>query len=519
MLALAAGLAPCAEGRARAAPHAAPGSLQLPDGFRDSLIVGGLAQPVGMAFLPDGRLLVVEQKTARIRLVDGHAVTATLLTVPQVRTTGHEQGLLGIAVDPDWPARPFVYVHCDDAVSATLRITRYDVTGDLAGVGDRLLAIDPTSRRDILTGVPDAQSNHNGGTLRFGTDGMLYASFGEDAVECAAQDTTTLRGVIVRLDVSGVPPGGGPAPSLAAITPADNPLAGHADPRARLIWAWGLRNPFRFQVDAADGALFVADVGQETYEELNLLAGGGANCGWPRFEGFADWNLGCALAGPHVPPIHAYDRTFIPGASVIAAAIYRGPPCVPEDTCGFGPDYEGDAFYSDYGGGFLRRLERSGAAWAPAAPVPGQPSAEDWGRGFEAVSDFALAADGSLWLCRQAVAFAPSSGEIRAIVREGGGSGPIPAPEVSFAAPRPTPAAGAVSFDVVLARPGRVRLEIFDLRGARVATVWEDDLAAGARTLVWDGRVGDGRRARAGVYVARLAALGRVLARRVVRVP
>ena len=187
----------------------------IPAGFSDSLLVGGLDFPVGMAFLPDGRLLVVEQKSAKIRLIRNGVLAATdpVATVPAVNTSGSERGLLGITVDPGWPARPYLYIHCNNAGTSTIRITRYTAAGDLTGTGDGGLTVDPATGYDLLNDAPDQFFNHNGGTLRFGHDNMMYASLGEDADACAAQDTVSLRGVILRLDVSNLPPGpGGPAP-------------------------------------------------------------------------------------------------------------------------------------------------------------------------------------------------------------------------------------------------------------------------------------------------------------------
>src|SRR5438105_9285287 len=107
-----------------AAAHPAAAAAVVPAGFLDTLVVSGLDQPVGMAFLPDGRLLVVEQKSAKIRLVVNGVVGATAATLPGVETAGNEQGLLGIAVDPGWPARPWLYVHLDD-MGGFIRISRY----------------------------------------------------------------------------------------------------------------------------------------------------------------------------------------------------------------------------------------------------------------------------------------------------------------------------------------------------------------------------------------------------------
>jgi glucose/arabinose dehydrogenase len=152
--------------------------------------------------------------------------------VPSVRSTGGEQGLLGIVVDPGFPARPYLYVHYDYSGSATIRISRYTVAGDLGFTGDGSLTIDPLTRYDILTDIPDNASNHNGGTLRFGPDGMLYDSIGDDASSCQAQSLTVLAGKILRLNVSGLPSGGGGPPAKSLITPVDNPYVSNPNANA-----------------------------------------------------------------------------------------------------------------------------------------------------------------------------------------------------------------------------------------------------------------------------------------------
>ena len=270
---------------AAAIPSVATAAVVVPTGFLDTTVVTGLSQPVGMAFLTDGRLLVVEQKSAKIRLIVNGALAATdpVATIPGVQTAGNEQGLLGIAVDPGWPARPWLYVHLDDT-GGFIRISRFTASGDLSFTGNGSITVDPASRFDLVTGIPDIHDNHNGGTLRFGLDGMLYDSEGEDAQGCPAQDITKPLGKILRLDVSRLAPGPGHAP-YAMVAPPDNPFAANPDSVARLVWEYGLRNPFRFQVDAADGSLWIGDVGENTYEEIDHAVAGGRNYGWPVYEG------------------------------------------------------------------------------------------------------------------------------------------------------------------------------------------------------------------------------------------
>lgn len=388
-------------------PAIAGAQATVPTGFEDGLVAGGFTQPVGMAFLPDGRLLVIEQKSARVRLLVRGAIAAVdpVGTVPGVNVSGSERGLLGIAVDPGWPARPYLYVHSTyTGPPSRVRISRFTVTGDLEGLGDGALSFDPASRYDLLTDIPDAANNHNGGTVRFGPDGALYVSLGEDATPCAAQDTASLRGVILRLDVSRLPAGAGGPPARALITPANNPFAGAATANTRLIWAYGLRNPFRFQIDPATGTLLIADVGQDTWEEVDRATQGGMNFGWPVREGPASYSGACTATGAVTGPIFWFDHNS--GVAVMSAGVYRRP--VPSHD-GFPPTYEGDAFVSDYFSGTMWRLRNAGGTWGVAAPVAGQPAPDHWAEGLESVPDYAIGPDGAWWYCKQ------STGEIRRI--------------------------------------------------------------------------------------------------------
>ncbi len=394
---------------------AGPARAAFPAGFVEETMAEGLDQPVGMAFLPDGRLLVVEQNTGRVRMIQdgGVARVDPVLTVGDLNLSFVEQGLLGIAVDPGWPSRPYLYLHYDHGPTEKIRISRFEVAGDLADpTGDSLVA-DPASRYDLLTDIPDAAGNHNGGTLRFGSDGMLYVSLGEDAVPCAAQDTSSLRGVILRLDVSRLPGGPGGPPAKSLLTPPDNPFSGPND-NARLTWALGLRNPFRFHVDPADGRLLIADVGQSLVEEVDWVTTGGLNFGWPFYEGPNARSFTCSGIAPssYQAPIAFYNRSGF-AASIISGGVYRGV----QDGCGspFPPEYEGDYFYADYYQGFVRRIHNAGGTWSPA-PAPGQPNANDWATGLVSVTDFAAGPEGALWYVRQFdSSFTPQTGSVRRV--------------------------------------------------------------------------------------------------------
>lgn len=496
-----------------AAP-AARAQATLPTDFVDELVVGGLDQPVGMAFLPDGRLLFVEQARARIRLIVNGALAAVdpVVVVPNVRTIGPERGLLGIAVDPGFPARPYVYVHCNDSSSLIVRITRFTLGGDLGFTGDGSLTIATSTRRDVINNAPDVQANHNGGTVRFGPDGMLYASLGEDAAECAAQDTSGLRGVILRLDVSGIPSGGGAAPHRSLIAAPGNPFP-NGGLNARLIWAFGLRNPFRFHIDPLDGVLYIGDVGEAAWEELDRAPSGGLDFGWPRFEGPDPRDAACALTLPATAPIHSYGHNA--GVVIITAGPYRRPTGA---TRPFPGEYVGDVLISDYYNGFLRRLKGSGTSWAIADPVPGQPGADRWATGLENVSDYAVAPDGTLWYCRQSDGGIGATGQIRRIAstRVTAVEGAPASPRVSFARPYPSPARNTVRFSYMLAEAAETELVLLDLSGRLVRAIAPRALQAGGpHEHTWDGRDRDGRALPAGVYRAVLRAGGERVERRV----
>jgi len=488
--------------------------LMLPADFADDLVVGGLAQPVGMAFLPDGRLLFTERTTARIRLIvnGGLATTDPVVTVASVRTTGGEQGLLGIAVDPGWPDRPYVYVHYDYSGGPTIRISRFTVAGDLAFSADGSLTIDPATRYDLLTDIPDNASNHNGGTLRFGPDGMLYVSLGDDASSCQGQNLTVLAGKILRLDVASLPAGAGGPPVKALLTPSDNPYAGHASDNARLVAYWGLRNPFRFGIDSVTGSLVIGDVGETTQEELDHVSVLGANLQWPIYEGEVPGPTTCAGvdSSTFTDPIHVYGRSQ--GRAVNGGAIYRRPAA---GDSRFPPEYDGDIFFSDFYSSWVRRLKNSGGAWA-LSPAAGQPNGTDWATGGTWISDWLVAPDGALWYCRMLTGGGTGPGQIRRIRYTGLLSVPgDPTPRVELAAPYPSPSSGPVQFDYALAASGGVEISIYDLHGRRVArVVGPESQQAGPHHAAWDGRDLAGRPVAAGVYVVALSASGTRLERR-----
>lgn len=401
---------------------ASPGLLRaatVPDNFVDAEVVTGFSQPVGFAFLPDGRALVIEQKTAQIRLVvnGGIGTVDPLITVPNVNSSGNERGLLGIDVDADWPARPYIYVYYSHSGTSTNYLSMYTATGDLSDPMSSNLLILPASLYHLLTDIPDNASNHNGGTVRVDTDGMIYVSIGDDADQCSAQQVNDLKGVILRLDPALMPGIGTGPPAKADITPVDNPFVS-IDPNTRLVYCYGLRNPFRFNVDPVSGNLFIADVGLSQFEEVSQ-ATGGENFGWPFREGPALRTTGgCSEPGGpggtvYDGPIAYYDRAGFT-ASIVSGGLYRQVSWPVDDS--FPAEYDGDCFYVEYYQGWMRRITWDGAQWVQAAPVAGQPSPDNWAEGLTYASDFLVGPDGALWYLLQ---FGTSGGSLRRIAYAG----------------------------------------------------------------------------------------------------
>jgi glucose/arabinose dehydrogenase len=304
-------------------------------GFTDTAEVTGLNQPTAVAFLPNGDLLITERQGAFKRF--NGTSTVTLATIP-VCSTVNEQGLLGVAVDPNFNGNGFVYLYrtapapnCGSPVGRQNEIFRVTVSGNTAG-----------SLTSLLTGMrTEGGGFHNGGGLRIGPDGKLYASVGDTGVgdnNCCcpgmasnpyAQDLNALEGKLLRLNLDGT-------------IPADNPFVGQVGKRAE-IFASGFRNPFRFGFDPATGALWLGDVGDFTIEELDVVTAGG-DYGWPQCEGTLP--AGCAQPGDVAPTFQYAHSAFCPGTAGLPqlGATVIGGSFAPAGFASLGGHY----FFADY---------------------------------------------------------------------------------------------------------------------------------------------------------------------------
>jgi len=279
--------------------------------------VDGLTAPLAIVNAGDGtnRLFVAEQG-GQIRIIrDGRPVATPYLDISDEITTGGERGLLGVAFHPDYPRDGRVFVDYTDANGVT-QVSSFVVS---ASGADQL---DPTETRILHVKQPFA--NHNGGALLFDSSGMLLVSLGDGGSggdpQGNGQSLTTLLGKILRIDVSG---GDGANPYRI---PADNPFADGAGGHRPEIWLTGLRNPWRMSFDRATGDLWIGDVGQNAWEEVDVLRAGqpvGTNFGWNRMEGTHCFQPAKDCEDPSLtPPVSDYGHDL--GCTVIGGVVYRG---------------------------------------------------------------------------------------------------------------------------------------------------------------------------------------------------
>ncbi len=332
-------------------------------------VVTGLSSPVLLTHAGDGRLFIVEQG-GRIRIVaNGQLLGTPFLDIRNIVLHQGERGLLSVAFHPDYETNGFFYVYHTDQ-GGDSRVARYTGSGNTADVSSGLT---------IMT-IGQPFENHNGGQLAFGADGMLYVALGDGGSGGDplghGQNTATILGSILRIDVDN------PDAGLNYGIPSDNPFFGSGTARGE-IWVYGLRNPWRFAFDDTDGRLYVADVGQSSFEEVNVVnaAAGGLNFGWNVMDGMRCFNAAtCDQSGLVLPVLH-YDNTGFGGnCSITGGYVYRGLELT---------NLQGHYFYSDFCGGFLRSFRFNNGALADE---------QDWGLDAGSVTSFGQDFNGELYM-------------------------------------------------------------------------------------------------------------------------
>jgi glucose/arabinose dehydrogenase len=304
-------------------------------------LVGGLSSPLDVQSVASdrSRLFVVEQG-GRIRVVRaGALLAAPFLDISARISTGGERGLLGLAFHPSYATNGRFFVNYTDR-SGDTHIAEFRAPTPSAD------AADAGSERDILF-VRQPFANHNGGGLAFGPDGFLYIGLGDGGSagdpQGNAQNLGVRLGKMLRVDINGAAP-------FAA--PSDNPFVSRSGALPE-IWAYGLRNPWRFSFDRGTGDLYIGDVGQGALEEIDVGTAsrrGGENYGWNMMEGTRCYSpsSGCNMAGVTLP-VTEYGRSD--GFSVTGGVVYRG--------CRM-PGWAGHYFYADYGTGLIRSFRLEG---------------------------------------------------------------------------------------------------------------------------------------------------------------
>jgi len=335
----------------------AAGAATLPAGFTETRVATGLASPTAMAIAPDGRIFVAE-KGGTLRVVKNNALLAAPFLTVSVSTQS-ERGLLGVAFDPDFQTNRFVYVYYTTATAPIHnRVSRFTASAtdpDVVQGGTELPILDlPTL----------GAGNHNGGAVHFGNDGRLYVAVGENAVPSNAQSLNTRLGKILRINANGS-------------IPTDNPFYTQTSGVNRSIWAWGLRNPFTFAVDPTLSTIHINDVGEGTWEEVNV-GSRGANYGWPQTEGPNP----SGVSGVRYP-VNTYQHAGV-NCAIVGATFYR--PWV----YAFPAEYDGRYFFGDLCGGFIRFLS-----------PPSYTTATGFATGIASLVDIQTHPDGSLYYLAQ----------------------------------------------------------------------------------------------------------------------
>jgi glucose/arabinose dehydrogenase len=319
----------------------------LPGGFSETLIASGLRNPTAMTFAADGRLFVCEQGGTLRVIKNGVLLSTPFVSLP-VSSVG-ERGLLGVAFDPRFESNGFVYVYYTATTpNVHNRVSRFTAIGDVAQAGSETILMDLE---------PLGATNHNGGAIHFGADGALYIAVGENAVGSNSQTLDNRLGKILRINADGS-------------IPTDNPFYNQASGVNRSIWALGLRNPFTFAVQPLSGTLHINDVGQNTWEEINLGVAG-ANYGWPATEG--------PTSNPaYREPLYAYTHASSSGCAISGGAFHS------MLNVRFPLRYWGAYFFADFCGGWIRARHSSGEV-------------SEFASGISQPVDLAFASDDSLY--------------------------------------------------------------------------------------------------------------------------
>lgn len=434
-------------------------------------------RPVDLQHAGDNsnRIFVVEQSGV-IYVFDNDSNTSTksvfLDIQNKVDDSSNEEGLLGLAFHPNYETNSYFYVNYTASNPDRTLIARYSVSSSNPN------AADPNSELVVMT-IPKPYVNHNAGQLAFGpNDGYLYITTGDGGSggdpQGNGQNRQTLLGSILRIDVDNT------AGGLNYAIPTDNPFYGNTQGFKEEIFAYGTRNPWRMSFDPVTGWLWAADVGQNAYEEVDIIESG-KNYGWNTMEGLHCYNppSGCDTSGLTLP-IWEYSHSL--GSSVTGGYVYRGPGV---------PELVGKYIYADFGSGRIWSLEYDGINPAVNTQL------------FDTnllISSFGVDQFNELYIC----AF---DGKIYRFTPTATGNDPEPSiqPQLfELGQNYPNPFNPSTEIPYRLQKAAQVSIAIFDSNGKLVKTLVDSMVAAGAHTAVWDGTAADNRELSGGIYFYRL---------------
>ncbi len=446
------------------------------------------SRPVDLQNAGDGsgRLFVVEQ-AGMIRVFQNRRSAADAPVFLDIRArvddSGNEEGLLGLAFHPNYADNGYFYVNYTANNPNRTVVARYSVSSgnpDVAESGSEL----------VLLTIGQPFTNHNGGQLQFGPDGMLYIAVGDGGSggdpQGHGQNRETLLGSILRIDVDAT------SGSLNYAIPADNPFVGNTSNFREEIYAYGLRNPWRMSFDDDTGRLWAADVGQNAFEEVSIIESGG-NYGWKIMEAYACYNAStCDQSGLELP-VHAYPHSSGNG-SITGGYVYRG-----SDV----PSLYGRYVFADFISGEIWALSESQGTYTDELLF-------DTSFG---VSSFGVDEEGELYVCGfdgkiHSLAFSGTGTEV--------GSGLTGA---LLRRPYPNPANSTVRLPIRLATAQNVGISVFDVTGRRVARIAGGFMQAGDHTLEWNGRSENGTAVSPGGYWIRVTGSSRSASSAVVFYP
>lgn len=331
----------------------------LPSGFTETLVAGGMVSPTAFAIAPDGRIFVCQQ-TGELRVIQNGSLLPTPFISLNVDPSG-ERGLLGVAFDPGFgTSNQFVYVYYTVPGSPPHnRVSRFTANGNVATAGSEAVILELNN----LSGA----TNHNGGALHFGLDGKLYIAVGDNANSANSQTLNNLLGKMLRINATT---------NAANLIPTDNPFYNSATGNNRAIWTLGLRNPFTFNVQPVTGRIFVNDVGQVTWEEVNEgLAG--RNFGWATCEGPCN-----PPNGNFTDPVYYYSNDA--NTCAITGGTFYNP-----TTAQFPAQYNGKYFLADFCGNWIKYID-------PNSP-PGVGAATSFATNLSSPVDLQVSTNGSLY--------------------------------------------------------------------------------------------------------------------------